>query len=138
MRLCIFASIFELLPLVQSSDSALLLKVRITSKRKQLAYIRQGSTAESLPGLFLLRRFRLAAGVAFCRGGRGRGRRRGPKGPANGGGVPRILPNHDLGGAAGTVIPGQEHAVLHFDLVVERLEGPDLPGRPPQHHAATA
>src|SRR6267142_1996661 len=107
-------SILELLPLVQSSDSALLLKVRITSKRKQLAYIRQGSAAESLPGLFLLRRFRLAACVAFCRGGRDRGRRRAHKGPANAGGVPRILPNHDLGGAAGTVIPGQEHAVLHF------------------------
>src|SRR6266516_7624157 len=47
MRLCIFASIFELLPLVQSSDNALLLKVRITSKCKQLAYIRQGSIAET-------------------------------------------------------------------------------------------
>src|SRR6267142_5329646 len=122
-------SILELLPLVQSSDSALLLKVWITSKRKQLAYICQGSTAESLAGLFLLRRFRLAACVAFCRDGRDRGRRRAHKGPADAGGVPRILPNHDLGGAAGTVIPRQEHAVLHFDLVVERLEGPDVAAR---------
>src|SRR5216683_8352953 len=104
--------------------------------RKQLAYIRQGSPAESLPGLFLLRRFRLAACVAFCRDGRGRGRRRAHEGPANAGGVPRILPNHDLSGAAGTVIPRQEHAVLHFDLVVERLEGPDVAVRQHQHHAA--
>jgi hypothetical protein len=42
MRLCIFASIFELLPFVHSSERALLLKVRITSERKQLAYICQG------------------------------------------------------------------------------------------------
>jgi hypothetical protein len=41
MRLCIFAAIFELLPLAHSSDKALLLKVRITPKRKQLAYIGQ-------------------------------------------------------------------------------------------------
>src|SRR5260370_3434943 len=116
MRLCIFASIFELLHLVQSSDSALLLKVRITSKCKQLAYIRQGSTAESLPGLFLLRRFRLAACVAFCRGGRDRGRRRAHKGPPNAGGVPRILPNHDLGGSAEPARPSPAASVPHLCL----------------------
>src|ERR1700730_15744671 len=44
MRLCIFASIFELLPLVQSSDSALLLNVRITRQRKQSAYTGQEGT----------------------------------------------------------------------------------------------
>src|ERR1700722_14556163 len=43
MRLCIFASIFELLPLVQSSERALLLKVRITAQCKQLAYVGQDS-----------------------------------------------------------------------------------------------
>src|ERR1700730_1805519 len=41
IRLCIFASIFELLPLAQSSERALLLKVRITGQCKQLAYICQ-------------------------------------------------------------------------------------------------
>src|SRR5205814_1020394 len=41
IRLCIFASIFELLPLVQSSERALLLKVRITCQCKQLAYVCQ-------------------------------------------------------------------------------------------------
>src|SRR6202022_654156 len=41
MRLCIFASIFELLPFVHSSERAFLLKGAITSERKQLAYICQ-------------------------------------------------------------------------------------------------
>jgi len=68
MRLCIFASILEPLALGPKLRQRLLLKVWITSKRKQLAYIRQGSTAESLAGLFLLRRFRLAACVAFLPG----------------------------------------------------------------------
>src|SRR5258705_6573865 len=131
MRLCIFASIFELLPLVQSSDSALLLKVRITSKCKQLAYIRQGSTAESLPGLFLLRRFRLAACVAFCRDGRDRGRRRAHKGPANAGGVPRILPNHDLGGAAGDRRPRPGTPVLPLAPFFSPPTGSDRPRPPP-------
>ena len=52
------------------------------------------------------------------------------------GGVLRILPDHDLGGAAGAVIAGQEHAVFQLDLVVERLEGPDVAVRQHQHHAA--
>src|ERR1700732_4753307 len=41
MRLCIFASSCDLLPLAQSSERALLLKVRITGQCKQLAYIYQ-------------------------------------------------------------------------------------------------
>src|SRR4030088_1204355 len=36
-----FASIFELLPLFQSSERGLLLKVRITTERKQSAYFCQ-------------------------------------------------------------------------------------------------
>ena len=50
--------------------------------------------------------------------------------------VPRILPDHDLGGAARAVIAGQKHAVLEVDLVVQRLEGPDVAVRQYQHDAA--
>ena len=71
MRLCILASIFELLPLAQSSDKALLLKVRITPKRKQSAYIGQEGRGEGLPGLLLQWRFRLGAGAASGRSRRG-------------------------------------------------------------------
>ena len=47
-----------------------------------------------------------------------------------------ILADHDLGGAAGAVIAGQKHAVLEVDLVVERLEGPDVAVGQYQHDAA--
>src|ERR1700738_5555802 len=77
---------------------------------------------------FLQRQFRLAAGVALGCGGCGR-RRRAHKTPADRGGVAGILPDHDLGGAARAVVAGQEHAVFQLDLVVERLEGPDVAGR---------
>src|ERR1700730_5579740 len=120
MRLCIFASIFELLPLAQSSDSALLLNVRITRQRKQSAYTGQEGNAERPPGIFLQRQFRLAAGFAFCRCGGGRGGRA-HKTPANAGRLPRILPDHDLGGAAGAVLARHEHAVLLLVRVVDRL-----------------
>src|SRR5467141_1976083 len=76
-------------------------------------------------GVFLQRQFRLATGIAFGRCRRGRSRRT-HKAPADRGSVPRILPNYDLGGAARAVISGQEYAVFQFDLVVERLEGPDV------------
>src|SRR5258708_14710864 len=46
IRLCIFASIFELLPLAHSSERALVLKVRITTQCKQLAYICQERSAK--------------------------------------------------------------------------------------------
>ncbi len=48
----------------------------------------------------------------------------------------RVLPDHDLCGAARAVGAGEEHAVLEVDLVVERLEGPDVAVRQHQHHAA--
>src|SRR5260370_21816364 len=134
IRLCIFASIFELLPLACSSERALLLKVRITTQCKQLAYICQERLASEPGWILLQRQFWLAAGTAFgrCR----RGRRRGAhKAPADRGSVPPILPDHDLGGAARAVISGQEHAVFQFDRVVERLEGPDVAVRQHQHHA---
>src|SRR5262245_34630763 len=98
MRLCIFASIFELLPLAQSSERALLLKVLITRSCKQLAYI--GQAVWPCPHwIRLQRQFRLAAGVAAgiglgWRGGRAH------EAPADGGDLPCVLPDHDLGGAA--------------------------------------
>ena len=49
--------------------------------------------------------------------------------------MPRILTDHDLGGAPRTSIAGQKNAVLEFDLVVERLEGPDIAVRQHQHDA---
>ena len=58
------------------------------------------------------------------------------KAPADRGRLPRILPDHDLRGAARAVIAGQEHAVLEVDLVVERLEGPDVAVGQHQHDAA--
>src|SRR6478609_9326022 len=82
----------------------------------------------------LQRKFRLAPGVAA-----GIGDRRRCSGadeaPADRRRLPRILPDHDLRGAARAVIAGQEHAVLEVDLVVERLEGPDVAVRQHQHDA---
>src|ERR1700678_4183276 len=83
----------------------------------------------------LQRQFRLAARVAFRRRGRGR-RARAHETPADRGSLPRVLANHDLGGAAGPVVSGQEDAVFEFDLVVERLEGPDVAVGQYQHDAA--
>src|SRR6476620_4909070 len=71
------------------------------------------------------RQFRLAARVAASIGLRGR-RGGADKTPADRGGVAIILADHDLRGAARPVITGQEHAVLKVDLVVERLERPDV------------
>src|SRR6266516_6242434 len=85
-------------------------------------------------GEFLQRQFWFAAGIASGRRRRGRGGRA-HKAPADRGSVPRILPNHDLGGAARPVVSGQEYAVFQFDLVVECLEGPNVAVRQHQHHA---
>src|SRR5258708_36725733 len=97
IRLCIFASIFELLRLAHSSERALLLKVRITTQCKQLAYICQERLASEPGWILLQRQFWLAAGTAF-----GRLRRGGPRGahkaPADRAGVPRILPRPSLCG----------------------------------------
>ena len=82
----------------------------------------------------LQRQFRLAARVAPSGGCRGRSRRT-HKTPADRAGVSRILADHDLSGAAGPVIARQKHAVFQFDLVVERLEGPDVAVRQYQHDA---
>src|SRR5205823_14596103 len=56
--------------------------------------------------------------------------------PSDRGGGTRILPDHDLGGAPGRVIAGEEHAVFQLDLVVGRLEGPDVAVWQHQHDAA--
>src|SRR6202048_205687 len=86
-------------------------------------------------GQILQRQFRLAARAAF--GWRGGGRcLRSHEAPADRGSVAGILPDHDLGGAAGAVVPRQEYAVFQFDLVVGRLESPDVAVRQHQHHAA--
>src|ERR1700722_3570991 len=83
----------------------------------------------------LQRQFRFTACIASrCR--RRNRSRRADKAPADAGGLPRILANHDLGGAAGTVVSRQKHAVFEVDLVVQRLEGPDVAVRQYQHHAA--
>src|SRR3984957_11449417 len=83
----------------------------------------------------LQRQFRFTACIASrCR--RRNRSRRADKAPADAGGLPRILANHDLGGAAGTVVSRQKHAVFEVDLVVQRLEGPDVAVRQHQHHAA--
>src|SRR5258706_6504068 len=91
IRLCIFASIFELLPLACSSERALLLKVRITTQCKQLAYICQERLASEPGWILLQRQFWLAAGTAFgrCRPGRRRGGHQTPTGRR---GVPPHLP----------------------------------------------
>src|ERR1700691_2105559 len=83
----------------------------------------------------LERQFRLAARVAFgCRGG---GRcRRAHETPADRGSLSRVLADHDLGGGPGSVVRGQEYAVFEFDLVLERLEGPDVAVGEHQHDAA--
>src|SRR4051812_10520778 len=83
----------------------------------------------------LQRQLRLAPRVAFCcrRRGRGAGAH---KAPADAGGSPRILLDHDLRRAARAVIAGEENAVLQLDLVVQRLEGPDVAVGQHQHHAA--
>src|SRR5471032_59481 len=81
------------------------------------------------------RQFGLAARVALCRGRGGRGGRA-DKTPADAGGAARILLNHDLGGAPRAIGSRQEYAVCQFDLVVERLEGPDVAVRQHQHDAA--
>src|ERR1700687_6376951 len=119
MRLCIFASIFELQPLVHSSERALLLKVRITPERKQLAYIGQETTSRAC---HLERQFRLSSGVASRRGGRGRGRRA-HKTPADARGVPRILTDHDLGGAAGGRGTGPGNDALCVSPLLARAPG---------------
>src|SRR5258706_2560620 len=94
IRLCIFASIFELLPLAHSSERALLLKVRITTQCKQLAYICQERLASEPGWILLQRQFWLAAGTSVCpcRPGRRRGAH---KAPAEPGSVPDILAGHD-------------------------------------------
>src|SRR4051794_35760802 len=74
---------------------------------------------------WLQRQFRLAPRVALCRGRRGRGAGA-DKTPADAGSSPRVLLDHDLRRAARAVIAGEEDAVFQFDLVVERLEGPDV------------
>src|SRR5918999_1934222 len=81
------------------------------------------------------RQFRLAPRIAPGVGGAWR-RARADKAPADRGGVAGILADHDLGSAARAVIAGQKHAVLEIDLVVERLEGPDVAVRQYQHDAA--
>src|ERR1700674_768961 len=73
----------------------------------------------------LQRQFGLAARVTFRRCGRGR-RCRAHKTPADRRSVARILADHDLGGAAGSIVARQEHAVFELDLVVQRLKGPDV------------
>src|SRR5579863_2239748 len=83
----------------------------------------------------LQRKFRFAACVASCRRGRRRSRRA-YQTPADRGSVAQILANHDLGGAARPVIAGQKNAVLELDLVVQRLEGPDVAVRQYQHDTA--
>src|SRR4051794_12017145 len=119
MRLRMFASIFELVPPVHNSERALLLKVRIMP-------INVSNWLTSVNRMAVLQRqFRLALGISAGGGGGGRGRGA-DKTPADRGGGARILPDHDLGGAAGAVIAGQEYAVFEIDLVVERLERPDV------------
>src|SRR6476659_5329248 len=83
----------------------------------------------------LQRQFRLAPRNAPGAGAGSR-RRRTDKAPADRGGVAGILADHDLGGASGAVIAGQKYAVLEVDLVVERLEGPDIAVGQYQHGAA--
>src|SRR3954452_7029483 len=83
----------------------------------------------------LQRQFRLAPRVTLCGGCRSRGAGA-DKTPADAGGVALLLLDHDLGGAARAVIAGEEDAVLKFDLVVERLEGPDVAVGQHQHDAA--
>src|SRR5579863_5131282 len=80
----------------------------------------------------LQRQFRFAARVASRRRGRRRSRRA-CETPADRGSVAQILANHDLGGAARSVVAGQENAVFEIDPVVQRLEGPDVAVRQYQH-----
>src|SRR4051812_23399570 len=65
----------------------------------------------------LQRQFRLAAGVALGRRRR-RGGARAYKAPADAGGMPRVLLDHDLRGAARAIVAREEDAVLQLDLVV--------------------
>src|SRR5438874_8056562 len=65
----------------------------------------------------LQRKFRLPPRISAGIGDRRRGGGA-DKAPADRGRLPRILPDHDLRGAARSVIAGQEHAVLEVDLVV--------------------
>src|SRR5436305_3073397 len=78
--------------------------------------------------------FRLAVGVAPSGGCRGR-TGRAHKAPADRGRAPGILPNDDLRGTARAIVSSQEHTVFQIDLVIERLEGPDVAVRQYQHHA---
>jgi len=74
----------------------------------------------------LQRQFRLAAGVAARAMVEGRSRGAHKLQPDEVA-MPRILPDHDLAGAAGAVIAARNTLVFQLDLVVERLEGPDVP-----------
>src|ERR1700733_12501082 len=95
----------------------------------------RGNIGHNIREAVLERQFRLAARVAF--GSRGGGRcRRAHETPADRGSLSRVLTDHDLGGAPGSVVSGQEHAVFELDLVVERLEGPDVAVGKHQHDAA--
>src|SRR6202521_545225 len=81
------------------------------------------------------RQFGLAARVSLRRCGRGR-RRGTHETPADRRSVARILADHDLGGAAGSIVARQEHAVFEPDLVVQRLKGPEVAVGEYQHDTA--